>query len=168
MDLETLKKDHPELHAQVLEAGRAEGRKEAAPAPASEPNTDLEKEVVRLRAQVESMAAENTREKRENIAIGALEAAKLPEAGKAGDVDLDASFRAHLISLATSAESDEQARDRVRAAIEERRAILGIKEAPKSLLRDARGPSLPKGSTEGKQERSGDPAVTHMLQNLGI
>lgn len=131
MDMEQLKAEHPELYAQIMAQGKADGMAEAqTQAAASQSGIDLEKEVVRLRASTERLEREGVEEKRKNIASTALETAALPKAGiTPSGLDLDLSFRGQVEGLALGAASDDEARTRVDAAITERRALMGEKKS---------------------------------------
>lgn len=124
----------------------------------------LEQTVVELRGQVGTLNTENHNARRDTIAVTALEAARLPSAGtvKHGDteIDLDASFRAELIGVARTAESEDAARSAVERKIVERKAALGQRESAPRPTGQNRVP-LPSGDnsrtrTEAEQARSGE------------
>jgi signal peptide peptidase SppA len=166
MDMEQLKAEHPELYAQIIAQGKAEGKTEAqTQAAANQSGSDLEKEVVRLRATVEAQQEETRAEKRKNIAANALEAADLPKQGKVGDLDLDASFRAHVEGLSLGAASDDEAKTRVDAAIAERRALIGEKKGDDKKRRAF----LPSGDTsrEERPQPQGD-EVARARRSIGL
>lgn len=109
----------------------------------------LEQTVVELRGTVGNLTTENFNAARDAIAITALEAARLPSSGtvRSGEteIDLDASFRADLISAARAAESTEGAQTVVATKIAERRAVLGQREA--APARGSGHINLPTGDT---------------------
>ncbi|GGO22151.1 hypothetical protein [Deinococcus humi] len=168
-------KAKPEAQAEylaTLEAVMQESVNHPAPAPT---NTEagtvslsdyraLEQTVVELRGQVGTLNTENHNARRDTIAVTALEAARLPSAGtvKHGDteIDLDASFRAELIGVARTAESEDVARSAVERKIVERKAALGQRESAPRPTGQNRVP-LPSGDnsrtrTEAEQTRSGE------------
>lgn len=166
MDLEQLKAEHPELYAQIVAQGKAEGKTEAqTQAAANQSGSDLEKEVVRLRAAVESQQEETRAEKRKNIAASALETANLPKQGKVGDLDLDLSFRGHVEGLALGAASDDEARTRVDAAIAERRALIGEKKGDTKERRAF----LPSGDTNREEKAQAQPnEISRARRSIGL
>lgn len=155
----------------ALEAVAQESVNRPAPTPAPEAGTvslsdyrALEQTVVELRGQVGTLNTENHNARRDTIAVTALESARLPSAGtvKHGDteIDLDASFRAELIGVARTAESEDVARSAVERKIVERKAALGQRESAPRPTGQNRVP-LPSGDnsrtrTEAEQARSGE------------
>lgn len=93
----------------------------------------LETNVVGLTSQVKDLTDQLRNERRDGIAVTALESARLPSSGtiRNGDteIDLDASFRAELIDVARRADTDDAARESVATAIVKRRAVLGQRES---------------------------------------
>lgn len=169
MDLDKLKAEHPELYAQIMAQGRAEGLTEAQTqaAAGARGDNDLEAEVVRLRAATERLERERVEEKRKNIASTALEAAALPKAGVTpGGLDLDASFRAHVEGIALSAASDDEARASVDAAITERRALMGEKKGEAKPRRAF----LPEGNNDREEapQAATQPTLTNARRSLGL
>lgn len=127
----------------------------------------LETSVVGLRSTVESLTTQLQNERRDGIAVTALEAARLPSSGtvKDGDteVDLDASFRTELIDVARRAESDDAARESVGQKIAQRRAILGQRENAKPARERNQRPAAPVGNTS--REDSAKPSTTKQVEN---
>jgi signal peptide peptidase SppA len=166
MDLEQLKAEHPELYAQIIAQGKVEGKTEAqTQAAANQSGSDLEREVVRLRAAVETQQEETRAEKRKNIAANALEAADLPKQGKVGERDLDASFRAYVEGLALEATSDDEAKSKVDEAITDRRLLIGEKKGDDKKRRAF----LPSGDTsrEERPQPQGD-EVARARRSIGL
>lgn len=172
MDLEQLKAEHPELYASIMAAGKAEGKTEAETerglqAASDNSPTDLENEVVRLKATTERLEREGREEKRKNIASTALETAALPKAGKtAAGLDLDASFRLHVEGLSLNAETDDKARTKVDEAIIERRALMGDKDKGDTKRRAF----LPSGDTDAETHgvTAKQPTVNGARRSLGL
>jgi hypothetical protein len=166
MDMEQLKAEHPELYAQIVAQGKADGMTEAqTQAAATQSGTDLEKEVVRLRAATERLEQERVNEARKNIASTALETAKLPAQGKVGDLDLDASFRSHVEGIALGATSDDEARTKVQGAITERQALIGDKQSEKKERRAF----LPTGDVSAeKQPQAKANEISRARRSIGL
>lgn len=155
---EQVKEDHLDEYLTALESTQAtnavvESEVEPVVTQAISANTTndkrvLENTVLQLQAELEQIKRAQTNGTRTNIALTALEAAKLPKSKKVGDLDLDASFRQDLESAALGAASDEDARKRVDQMITERRALLGLTAQPDRGR--VTGESLP---TTGSLER---------------
>ncbi|MFC3859406.1 hypothetical protein ACFOPQ_01275 [Deinococcus antarcticus] len=122
----------------------------SAPAPTSDAESTLERNVLALNARLEASERQAFTQARTNVAISALEAAQLPRAPKVGDLDLDARFREQLINAAVAAQSDDEAKSLVDQMITERRAITGAAQqqgkARESVQQRAQGVSLPVGN----------------------
>ena len=158
-----------EQHADWAQELQNEGAQAPAPAPAEtgtvslESYRALESSVVGLRSTVETLTTQLQNERRDGIAITALEAAKLPSSGKIQDgdteIDLDASFRAELIDVARSAESDDRARESVAAKIAQRRAIIGQRQSAEKrpTLPENRRANLPLGDNSREAKRGDAP-----------
>lgn len=168
--VDELKKIALDEYTATLEAIAKESAAPQAPTGATADGTvsldayrALETNVVKLTNQVTDLTTQLQNERRDGIAITALEAAKLPSSGTVKDgeteIDLDASFRAELIDVARSAESDDKARESVAAKITQRRAIVGQRESAgkRPGLPENRRPNLPTGdnSREAKQGERG-------------
>ncbi|GAA5514778.1 hypothetical protein Dcar01_03539 [Deinococcus carri] len=110
VNLDELKKKHPDLYAQAV----ADGKKEAGA-------SSLEDQLASERAARLKLEREIQDGKREGIARTALTDARLPKLGKSGDIDLDARFEKRVTDAALRADSDEEARAEVAALIAERK-----------------------------------------------
>ena len=143
LTLEEMEQQNPKLLAAIrnaaraegLTAGRAEGHAAGvteAQATASTQGTGdraLRDEVIRLTNQFNEQTEATRVERRKNIASSVLDAANLPKLGTAGDVDLDADFRAEIEEDALNAADDAQARQVVTAKVERMKLIAGNKAA---------------------------------------
>jgi len=179
--IEQIKADHPTEYTEALEKIAQESVQAPAPAPAAqtEPGTvslsdyrALETTVVALNQTVKNLTDQNHNATRDGIAITALEAARLPSAGKVKngetEIDLDASFRAELIGISRQAESDEAARSAVELKIVDRRAVLGQRPT-EGKKPGVNGVSLPIGDnsrskTESEQKQDGH--TTRQLEQI--
>lgn len=127
----------------------------------------LETSVVGLRSTVESLTTQLQNERRDGIAVTALEAARLPSSGtvKDGDteVDLDASFRTELIDVSRRADTDEAAREAVNAKISQRKALLGQREGARPARERNQPANLPVGNTS--REDTGKPSTTRQVES---
>ncbi|UQN04852.1 phage terminase large subunit [Deinococcus sp. QL22] len=165
--LDALKAKAPAEYASVLEELMQESlnplapKPNPAPVPAPETGTmsladyrALESTVVELRGTVNTLTADNLNARRDAIAITALEAARLPSAGKVkhGETktDLDASFRTELIQTARTAENDDSAKTVVDEKIATRRGVLGQRESAPAQ-RPQNGLKLPAGDNSCTQ-----------------
>lgn len=165
--VEALKAKAPAEYATVLEELMQESLNPPAPnptpAPAPAPETGtmsladyraLESTVVELRGTVNTLTTDNLNARRDAIAITALEAARLPSAGKVKygetEIDLDASFRTELIQTARTAENDDSAKTAVDEKIATRRGVLGQRES-KPNPRPQNGLNLPAGDNSRTQ-----------------
>lgn len=160
-----------EQHADWAQELQNEGTETPAPAESGTVSLEsyraLETSVVGLRSTVDTLTTQLQNERRDGIAITALEAARLPSSGtvKDGDteVDLDASFRAELIDVARRADSDDAARESVTQKIAQRKAILGQRESAKPGKERNQRPALPVGNTS--REDTTKPSTTKQVEN---
>lgn len=167
MDEAAFKAEFPDQHAALTQEGTSPA------APSGEVNLDayrtLEQTVVALNAKVQTLEGANLNAVRDGIVSTALEAAKLPSAGKVKhgetEIDLDASFRADLTQVARAAESDDQARQLVDARIAERRALVkpgAATPAPRN------GVALPVGETSAVKSEAPAGTVRNTRASLGL
>lgn len=161
-----------EQHADWAQELQNEGAQAPAPAETGTVSLEsyraLENRVVGLTSTVDSLTTQLQNERRDGIAVSALEAARLPSSGtvKDGDteVDLDASFRTELIDVARRATTDDQAREAVGARIAQRKALLGQRESAKVPARERNRPAnLPAG--DNSREATDKPAGTRQVEN---
>lgn len=150
MTLEELKTKHPELYAQIVNDAKAKGSinslkdleetypdlvaqiKAAAQegikkaSSAQEGNTNLEKTVAKLSADLEAEKQARVSEKRENIALQAINAKSIPDDAwpQVEGIDLKASYHARVKAAALHAESDEEAIKQAEAIVAEQVALM--------------------------------------------
>ncbi|UQN06298.1 hypothetical protein [Deinococcus sp. QL22] len=163
--VEALKAKAPAEYTTVLEELMQESLNPPAPRPNPTPAPEsgtmsladyraLESTVVELRGTVNTLTADNLNARRDAIAITALEAARLPSAGKVKhgetEIDLDASFRTELIQTARTAENDDTAKTAVDEKIATRRGVLGQRESA-PVQRPQNGLKLPAGDNSRTQ-----------------
>ncbi len=116
MDLNELKKKHPELVKQIEDGAREK--------PAAGASQALEDALATERAERLKLERRLQDDARKGMVRDALAAAKLPKLGKSGDVDLDANFAARVERAALAADSDEAASTEVQSMIADRQAMF--------------------------------------------
>lgn len=149
ISVEQVKLEHSDEYLEALEQAAQTSTPVSANTTSNQDRQTLEEAVLGLTAELQATKSAKVATERRNIWTSALEAAELPKSPVLGELDMNATFRDQLEQAAQSAPSDTEAKKRVDAMIEERRALLTFQSKKQTKSSDSVGAvSLPRGDIE--------------------